>query len=74
MCTDSAVTASCGMWACRKRPPGSTLAYANEHRPRQLYDEVFHQLPTQAQALAAQSSGRRKFRFAEIPRGAASRA
>ena len=45
-------------------PPRSTLAYANEHRPWQLYEEVFHQLLTQGQALAAQSSGgRRKFRF-----------
>lgn len=45
-------------------PPRSTLAYANEHRPWQLYEDVFHQLLTQGQALAAQSSGgRRKFRF-----------
>lgn len=45
-------------------PPRSTLAYANEHRPWELYEDVFHQLLTQGQALATQSgSGRRKFRF-----------
>jgi hypothetical protein len=45
-------------------PARSTLAYANEHRPWELYEDVFHQLLTQGQALAAQScGGRRKFRF-----------
>ena len=45
-------------------PPRSTLAYANEHRPWQLYEDVFHQLLTQCQALAVQQSGgKRKFRF-----------
>ena len=44
-------------------PPRSTLAYANQHRPWQLYQDVFHQLLTQAQGLAALSGGRRKFRF-----------
>ena len=45
-------------------PPRSTLAYANEHRPWQLYEDVFQQLLTQCQALAVQQSGgRRKFRF-----------
>ena len=45
-------------------PPRSTLAYANQHRPWQLYEEVFHQLLTRCQGLAMQQSGgRRKFRF-----------
>ncbi len=45
-------------------PPRSTLAYANEHRPWQLYEDVFHQLLTQCRTVAAQQSrGRRKFRF-----------
>jgi hypothetical protein len=45
-------------------PPRSTLAYANEHRPWQLYEDVFQQLLGQCQALAANPSGQsRKFRF-----------
>ena len=45
-------------------PPRSTLAYANEHRPWQLYQEVFHQLLAQGQALAAHTfRGQHKFRF-----------
>src|SRR5664279_3156342 len=45
-------------------PPRSTLAYANEHRPWQLYQEVFHQLLAQGQALAAHPfRGQHKFRF-----------
>jgi hypothetical protein len=45
-------------------PPRSTLAYANEHRPWQLYEEVFHQLLSQCQGLVMQQSGGgRKFRF-----------
>jgi hypothetical protein len=45
-------------------PARSTLAYANEHRPWQLYEELFQQLLTQCQGLAAQqSAGRHKFRF-----------
>src|SRR5205823_13189780 len=43
-------------------PPRSTLAYANEHRPWQLQQTVFHQLLGQCQALAAQV-GKKKFRF-----------
>lgn len=43
-------------------PARSTLAYANEHRPWQLYETVFHQVLGQCQALAA-SRGKRKFRF-----------
>jgi hypothetical protein len=45
-------------------PPRSTLAYANEHRPWQLYEDVFHQVLSQCRAVAAQPAGRRRqFRF-----------
>jgi hypothetical protein len=45
-------------------PPRSTLAYANEHRPWQLYEDVFQQVLRQCQGLAAtRSGGQRKFRF-----------
>jgi len=44
-----------------KAPPRSTLAYANQHRPWQLYESVFHTLLTRCQH---ESQGRkRKFRF-----------
>jgi hypothetical protein len=41
-------------------PKRSTLAYANEHRPWQLYETVFHQLLSQCQNEAR---GKKKFRF-----------
>jgi len=41
-------------------PKHSTLSYANEHRPWQLYQKVFYQLLGKCQALA---TGRKKFRF-----------
>ena len=41
-------------------PNRSTLAYANEHRPWQLYQTVFHQLLGQCQDEAR---GKKKFRF-----------
>jgi len=41
-------------------PARSTLAYANEHRPWQLYRAVFHELLARCQPLA---KGRKKFRF-----------
>jgi len=41
-------------------PSRSTLAYANEHRPWQLYRAVFQELLARCQPLA---KGRRKFRF-----------
>jgi uncharacterized protein DUF4372/DDE family transposase len=41
-------------------PARSTLAYANEHRPWQLYRAVFQELLARCQPLAR---GRRKFRF-----------
>jgi hypothetical protein len=42
-------------------PSRSTLAYANQHRPWQLYQTVFLELLTRCQELA--HSGRRKLRF-----------
>jgi hypothetical protein len=42
-------------------PPRSTLAYANEHRPWELYETVFYQVLGRCGALAA--TKRRKFRF-----------
>ena len=45
-------------------PPRSTLAYANEHRPWQVYQTVFHQLLEKCQTLAARRPDpQRKFRF-----------
>ena len=43
-----------------RAPSRSTLAYANGHRPWELYETVFHQLLTQCQNEA---SGKKKFRF-----------
>ena len=40
-------------------PQRSTLAYANAHRPWQLYETVFHQLLNRCH----QAAGRKKFRF-----------
>jgi len=44
-------------------PKRSTLAYANEHRPWQLYQTVFEQTLYKCQELAQSRGGRRKFRF-----------
>jgi len=41
-------------------PNKSTLSYANEHRPWQLYEEVFRQLLVKCQAIAP---GKKPFRF-----------
>jgi hypothetical protein len=41
-------------------PAHSTLAYANEHRPWELYQEVFSQL---YQRCSQQFAGKKKFRF-----------
>jgi hypothetical protein len=41
-------------------PSRSTLAYANEHRPWQLYETVFGQLLSKCQAV---TQGRKRFRF-----------
>lgn len=45
----------------RRAPTRSTLAYANEHRPWQLYQAVFEDLLKNCQALAA--TKKRRFRF-----------
>jgi Domain of unknown function (DUF4372)/Transposase DDE domain len=46
-------------------PARTTLAYANQHRPWQLSQTVFHQLLETCQQVAANAPGRkkRKFRF-----------
>jgi hypothetical protein len=44
----------------KKPPKRSTLAYANEHRPWQLYEQVFFQLLARCQNLGM---GQKKFRF-----------
>jgi hypothetical protein len=45
----------------RRPPTRSTLAYANAHRPWQLYETVFYHVLGRCQALAA--TKRRRFRF-----------
>jgi len=45
----------------KEAPKRSTLAYANEHRPWELYQQVFEQLLARSQELAA--NRRRPFRF-----------
>jgi hypothetical protein len=44
-------------------PKKSTLSYANEHRPWELYRTVFTQLLEKCQQLVAGQEGRKKFRF-----------
>lgn len=46
-------------------PARSTLAYANEHRPWQLYQTVFQQLLGKCEQVVASAAGKkkRKFRF-----------
>jgi hypothetical protein len=44
----------------KEAPNKSTLSYANQHRPWQLYETVFGQLLAKCQPLA---QGRKKFRF-----------
>jgi DDE family transposase/uncharacterized protein DUF4372 len=44
-------------------PKKSTLAYANEKRPWELYQTVFEQLLEKCQAEVAARGGRKKFRF-----------
>ncbi len=43
-----------------KSPHRSTLSYANEHRPWELYQTIFYTLLTRCQELAG---GKKKFRF-----------
>lgn len=47
----------------RETPKKSTLAYANENRPWELYQTVFGQLLEKCQAEVAARGGRKKFRF-----------
>src|SRR5258708_3527431 len=44
-------------------PKKSTLAYANEHRPWELYQTVFQQTYGKCQELVSSQGGRKKFRF-----------
>lgn len=44
-------------------PKKSTLAYANENRPWELYQTVFEQTLCQCQELVRSQGGRKKFRF-----------
>ena len=44
-------------------PKRSTLAYANENRPWQLYQTVFEQTLFKCQELVSSQGGRKKFRF-----------
>jgi len=44
-------------------PKKSTLAYANEHRPWELYRTVFEQTLFKCRELVASQGGRKKFRF-----------
>ena len=44
-------------------PKRSTLAYANEHRPWELYQTVFEQTLDKCQELVRSQGGRKKFRF-----------
>src|SRR5260370_11869036 len=44
-------------------PKKSTLAYANEHRPWELYQAVFKQTLFKCQELVRSQGGRKKFRF-----------
>src|SRR3990172_11434247 len=45
----------------KKAPPRSTLPYANTHRPWELFETVFYDVPGRCQELA--STKRRRFRF-----------
>ena len=56
----AAARASSSTWGSRPRVVRPTLAYANEHRPWQLYRAVFEALLLRCPPLA---QGRRKFRF-----------
>lgn len=44
----------------RRAPMRSTLSYANQHRPWQLYESVFHRLRERCEAVVG---SRKKFRF-----------
>src|SRR5437016_3923439 len=44
-------------------PKKSTLAYANQHRPWELYQTVFGQVLTKCESMASSSGFKKKFRF-----------
>src|SRR6202790_3934847 len=44
-------------------PKKSTLAYANQHRPWELYQTVFGQLLEKCQSMVTESGFKKKFRF-----------
>jgi hypothetical protein len=44
-------------------PKKSTLGYANEHRPWELYQTVFEQMLGKCRELVESQGGRKKFRF-----------
>jgi IS4 transposase len=44
-------------------PKKSTLAYANEHRPWEMYQTVFGQVLGKCQSVVAESGCKKKFRF-----------
>ena len=44
-------------------PKKSTLAYANEHRPWELYRTVFEQTLAKCKSVVAASGSKKKFRF-----------
>jgi len=46
-----------------RAPKRSTLAYANEHRPWQLFETIFHQLLERARQVVYAQRGPKKFRF-----------
>jgi hypothetical protein len=49
------------IFGLKEAPKRSTLAYANEHRPWEVYQAVFQSLLDRCRQLAA--TKRRKFRF-----------
>src|SRR5881397_2705536 len=49
--------------AVPEAPKRSTLGYANEQRPWQLYETVFHQLLGKCQTAVGKQGGKKKFRF-----------
>jgi hypothetical protein len=50
-------------WGVPVAPKRSTLAYANENRPWELYQTVFEQTLFKCQELVSSQGGRKKFRF-----------
>ena len=44
-------------------PKRSTLAYANEHRPSEIYEELFHRLASKLRVSNLRGPDRKPFRF-----------